>query len=66
MDTQKELEYLREKVVLLEKCLEYERLLREMREAAPRKVEYVPYIPWVSQPSATGEPYGYPDTHTIC
>ena len=50
MDPQKELEYLREKVALLEKCVEYERRLREMREAAPREPVYVPYpyptTPW--------------------
>ena len=37
MDPEKDLAYLREKVALLEKCLEYERLLKEMREAAPKE-----------------------------
>ena len=41
-------------------------LLRDMREAAPREPAYVPYTPWVSQPSTTGEPYRYWDTVTIC
>jgi hypothetical protein len=42
MDAEKELEYLREKVALLQRCLEYERLLREVREAAPKEPAYVP------------------------
>ena len=50
MEPQKEIEYLREKVALLEKCLEYERLLRDMREAAPKEPVYVPHTypvaPW--------------------
>ena len=65
MDPQKELEYLREKAALLEKCLEYERLLRDMRDAAPREPLIipgpyeVPRAPWV-QP----DPYRYGDTQT--
>jgi len=66
VDTEKELEFLREKVALLEKCLDYERRLREMCELAPRRIECVPYIPWVAQPDTTAEPFKYPDTHTIC
>ena len=66
MDPQKELEYLREKVALLERCAELEKLLRDMREAAPREPAYVPYTPWVSQPSTTGEPYRYSHLVTIC
>ncbi|MFA5636941.1 MAG: hypothetical protein WC977_13675 [Anaerovoracaceae bacterium] len=50
MEPQKEIEYLREKVALLEKCLEYERLLRDMREAAPKEPVYAPYTPWVPAP----------------
>lgn len=52
MDNERELEYLREKVALLERCLEYERLLRDMREAAPREPVVVPYPypvpPWTA------------------
>jgi len=73
MNEQKELEYLREKVALLEKCLEYERLLRDMREAAQKEPWYVPYPvtppqpwrPWV-EPSTPIQPYRYWDTVTIC
>ena len=66
MDPQKELEHLREKVALLEKCVEYERRLREMREAAPREPVYVPYRPWVPQPSTPGGPCRYWDIVTAC
>ena len=66
MDPQKETEYLREKAALLERCLEYERLLRDMREATPKEPVDMPYTPWAPQPSGTGEPYRYWDTVTIC
>ena len=77
MNEQKELEYLREKVALLEKYLEYERLLRDMREAAPRGPVYVPCPypapqpaepcqPWITRPDTSGSwPY-YPYPETIC
>ena len=75
MDPQKELEHLREKVALLEKCVEYERLLREMRDAAPREpvttpgpyeVRFLPWQPWV-WPDTTCDPHRYYwDTVTVC
>jgi len=54
-----ELEHLREKVALLERIVELERLLRDMREAAPKEPWYVPYPvtppqpwqPWVVSPT---------------
>ena len=82
MDPQKELEYLREKVALLERCIEYERLLREMRDAAPKDPVYVPYpcptmpwpvpfdptrLTWEPRPITTGDPCRYYwDTVTVC
>lgn len=60
MEPQKELEYLREKVALLEKCLEYERLLRDMREAAPREPVYVPYPVTPPQPWQPWVPHTVP------
>ncbi len=63
MDPQKELDYLREKVALLERCLEYERLLRDMRDAAPKEPVYVPYPYPAPQPAEPCQPWSTrPDT----
>ena len=67
MNAQKELEYLREKAALLERCLEYERLLRDMREAAPREPVIVPApyeVPRQPWERVTPDPYRYDDTQT--
>ena len=70
MDPQKEIEHLREKVALLERCVECERLLREMREAAPKEPLIIPGpfdVPFRSwMPGRNTDPYLWWDNTVIC
>jgi hypothetical protein len=62
---EREVALLREKAALLEKCVEYERLLRDMRAGEPKELVYVPFTPLVSPGTVVSDPYHYWDTVTI-